>query len=60
MQENCAKFINGVSYKQIVKLECKKKFCGFPDDQNSIRKKVLFHKFNKKMFKVISKKQGSN
>ena len=38
-------------------LKCKQKLCGFPEDKNSNRKKVLICKFNKNCSKWSAKRQ---
>ena len=40
-------------------LKCKQKLCGFPEDINSNRGKILIHKFHKKLLKEIHKKLKS-
>ena len=64
MQENSVTFsIFWVRYKlydiRYMYLKCKQKLCGFPEDINSDRGKILIHKFHKKLLKEIHKKLKS-
>ena len=47
----------GVRYKWFVELECKQKLCGFPEDKNSNRRKVLIHEFHKNCLNWPAKRQ---
>ena len=47
----------GVRYKRFVELECKQNVCGFPEDKNSNRRKVLIHEFHKNCLKWSAKRQ---
>ena len=41
---------------KLLSLDCKQKFCGFPEDKKSNRRKVLICEFHKKLLKVICAK----
>ena len=45
-----------VRYKEMVELKCRHELCGFPEDKNSKRRKILIRKFHKKLLKVIREK----
>ena len=48
----------GVRYKRFVELECKQKLCGFPEDKNSNRRKVLICEFHKNCLKWSVKRHS--